>query len=55
MEISVQAVDTLRAAAMIRDAVQRTCADDANRTRDLGGSVSCGEMGDRIAGAIERQ
>ncbi len=47
--------EAIRGAAMIRNAVQRICADDANRTRDLGGSVTCGEMGDRIAGAIEGQ
>lgn len=47
--------EAVRGAAMIRSAVQHICANDANRTRDLGGSVSCGEMGDRIAGAIDAQ
>jgi 3-isopropylmalate dehydrogenase len=46
--------ETLQGAAAIRDAV-RTVLDPAkpeNRTRDLGGSLTTSEMGDRIAAAL---
>jgi 3-isopropylmalate dehydrogenase len=46
--------ETLRGAAAIREAVKTVLngAGAENRTRDLGGSVSTGEMGDRIVAAL---
>lgn len=41
-----------RGARLIRNAAQQVLSDPANRTRDLGGSLSTTEMGDRIAAAI---
>jgi 3-isopropylmalate dehydrogenase len=43
--------ETLRGGRLIRDAVARVFADPANRTRDLGGSVTTAAMGDLIAEA----
>lgn len=42
----------LRGAAMIRGAVRKVFADPKVRTRDLGGTVTTQEMGDRIAAEI---
>jgi isocitrate/isopropylmalate dehydrogenase len=46
--------ETLRGAAAIRDAVKAVLdpAKPENRTRDLGGTLTTGEMGDRIAAAL---
>jgi 3-isopropylmalate dehydrogenase len=46
--------ETIRGAAAIRDAVKAvlSAAKPENRTRDLGGHRSTGEMGDRIAAAL---
>jgi 3-isopropylmalate dehydrogenase len=46
--------ETLRGAAAIRDAVKSVlnCAHPENRTRDLGGTLSTSQMGDRIAAAL---
>jgi 3-isopropylmalate dehydrogenase len=46
--------ETLRGAAAIRDAVKAVLdpAKPENRTRDLGGSATTSEMGDRIAAAL---
>jgi len=41
-----------RGAAAIREAVTQVCSDPANRTPDLGGSLSTTDMGDRIADRI---
>jgi len=43
---------TCGAARLIREAVREVLGDPSNRTRDLGGTLSTSEMGDRIAGAI---
>ena len=43
---------TLSGGRLIRDAVRKVLSDPANRTRDLHGSLSTEEMGDRIAAAI---
>jgi 3-isopropylmalate dehydrogenase len=43
---------TRQGARLIYDAVERVCADPANATRDLGGTLSTTEMGDRIVQAI---
>ncbi len=43
-----------RGDAFIRRAVENVCADGRYRTKDLGGSTSTVEMGDRIAAEIER-
>jgi isocitrate/isopropylmalate dehydrogenase len=41
--------ETVRGAAMIQDAVQAALADPTNRTPDLGGKKTTGELGDLIA------
>jgi 3-isopropylmalate dehydrogenase len=48
--------ETLRGAAAIHDAVRSVldAAKPENRTRDLGGSLSTSEMGDRIVAALSR-
>jgi 3-isopropylmalate dehydrogenase len=45
--------ETVGGAAMIRQAVEKVLADPAQRTRDLGGSLSTTEMGDLIVVVIE--
>jgi 3-isopropylmalate dehydrogenase len=44
--------ETRRGAAMIHAAVETTCADPANRTRDLGGTLGTNEMTERIVAAL---
>jgi 3-isopropylmalate dehydrogenase len=44
--------ETARGAAMIYRAVESVCADPANATRDLGGSLSTRDLGERVAGAL---
>jgi 3-isopropylmalate dehydrogenase len=44
--------ETLRGAAMIRRGVEKVLADPKNRTPDLGGKLTTGEMGDRISTAV---
>jgi 3-isopropylmalate dehydrogenase len=44
--------ETARGGAMIRKAVAKVCGAPANRTRDLGGTVSCKAMGDLILSAL---
>ncbi len=44
--------ETIRGAALIRRAVEAVLGDPRQRTRDLGGTLSCAEMGGRIAAAI---
>jgi 3-isopropylmalate dehydrogenase len=44
--------ETLRGAEIVRAAVAGVLADPRLRTRDLGGTLSTSEMGDRIAAAI---
>lgn len=39
-------------AAMIRRAVETVCADPANRTADLGGTLTTSQCGDRVAAAV---
>lgn len=41
------------AAAAIRAAVEKVFKDPAARTRDLGGTLSCTEMGDRLVAALQ--
>ncbi len=45
--------ETRRGAEIIRRAAARVLADGRNRTRDLGGSLTGAEMGDRVIAAIE--
>jgi 3-isopropylmalate dehydrogenase len=40
--------ETRRAGARLRGAVEKVCADESNATSDLGGKLSCREMGDRV-------
>ncbi len=40
------------ASKRIHAAVEATLADPANRTRDIGGEMSCAEMGDRVVEAL---
>jgi 3-isopropylmalate dehydrogenase len=44
--------ETRRGAAMIRRAVEEVFRNPAHRTPDMGGTLTSGAMGDRIAGAI---
>ena len=44
--------ETLRGAQITRHAVESMLADAQNRTRDLGGTLTTTEMGDRITGAV---
>ena len=44
--------ETVRGGAMIRSAVERVLAEPSNATRDLGGTLSTSEMGDRILEAL---
>jgi 3-isopropylmalate dehydrogenase len=44
--------ETRRGAAMIYAAVEKTCADPANRTRDLGGALGTNEITERILRAL---
>jgi 3-isopropylmalate dehydrogenase len=44
--------ETLRGAAMIYRAVESVCADPAHATRDLGGSLSTRDLGERVAASI---
>ncbi len=44
--------ETLRGAGLIRQAVEKVLADPANRTPDLGGKLTTGEMGDLIVGGV---
>lgn len=44
--------ETRRGAAMIQAAVETTCADPANRTRDLGGTLGTNELTERIVAAL---
>ena len=44
--------ETKRGSAMVRTAVERVCGDGRYRTRDLGGALGSGEMGDRIAAEL---
>jgi len=41
-----------RGARLIRESVEKTMADPSNRTVDLGGTLSCQQMGDRVAETI---
>ncbi len=40
------------AAKRIHQAVETTLSDPSNRTRDIGGTMSCAEMGDRLTEAV---
>ena len=42
----------IRAAAAIEAALERTIADPASRTRDLGGPLGTKAFGDRVATAL---
>lgn len=44
--------DAKRGASMIHSAVKKVCLDPANTTRDLGGTLSTTQMGDRILEAL---
>jgi 3-isopropylmalate dehydrogenase len=44
--------ESLRGAAMIYRAVESVCANPAHATRDLGGSLSTRDMGERVAAAL---
>jgi len=44
--------ETHRGARLIRESVEKTMADPSNRTVDLGGTLSCQQMGDRVAETI---
>jgi len=42
----------LKGAAAIRQAVRQVLEQPDNRTRDLGGSITTTDMGDRVAAAL---
>jgi 3-isopropylmalate dehydrogenase len=44
--------ETRKGAAMIRRAVEAVCADPANATPDLGGTVTTQQMGDKVLAAL---
>jgi 3-isopropylmalate dehydrogenase len=44
--------ETRRAAARLRAAVERVCSVEHNATADLGGTLSCREMGDKVLAAL---
>ncbi len=44
--------ETRRAAARLRTAVEQVCSDELNATADVGGALSCREMGDKVLAAL---
>ena len=44
--------ETRRAASRLRAAVEQVCSDERNATSDLGGALTCHEMGDKVLAAL---